>query len=459
MKALLLTSLLLFASCAPTVQLVDPPAMVVPNEYVIHASGPWQPWAKGLRSSQVYPEGNYVIRQEGQEIRIMGTDSILFIQGSTVPPTYVPYDESKDLCKEITQQGVSCSPNFVMKAYERPNDPFYDRQWGYKRMQSEKAWDTVNHTDVKVAVIDTGVSPHPDLNQSIKGGYNAISNNSGNYNDDNGHGSHVSGTACGYSNNSLGVSGATWSCNLFGVKFLSANGSGSLFDAIKAIDWSIANGVRIISASWGGGGYSQPLYDAIKRARDANILFIAAAGNEGRNTDTVANYPSGYELDNVISVGSIDQDGRLSYFSNFGNQSVDLVAPGGSILSTNNLGGYVTLSGTSMATPMVSGVAALIWQQDPSLTYLQVKERLFANAVKRPDLKVRIGELNADAFTLPPTQPVLCDKIKRDRCYAGCKRQYPNQPNKKRKCRRACRIQHHCEVTALEWISEQLGID
>src|SRR5690606_3644862 len=114
--------------------------------------------------------------------------------------------------------------------------------------KSEKAWNVVNHT--------------------IKGGWNVITN-TGNYTDDNGHSSHVAGSVCGYSNNSLGITGASWSCSLYGVKFLAANGSGSLFDAIKAIDWAISQNVRIINASFGGGGYSQPLYDAIKRARDA----------------------------------------------------------------------------------------------------------------------------------------------------------------------------------------------
>lgn len=453
----LLLSLVFVIGCAPSTVTFDPPALVYQGEYVLRARDEWMPFSLGLRSSTTYPKGTYILKElpSGGFVVSEGNSSLGISSASAV----VPYDESKDLCKELSTEDVACSANFVMMAYITPNDPMFKQQWGYKRMESEAGWNKVRQADIKVCVIDTGVASHTDL--QIAGGFNAI-DESNNFLDDNGHGTHCSGTVCASGNNSLGVSGASWGCNLYGVKFLRQDGSGSLFHAVKAIDWSVQNGCKIISASWGGGGFSQPLYEALKRAREAGVLFIAAAGNDGRNTDVSPNYPSGYELDNVLSVAAIDRDGFLASFSNFGKETVDLAAPGVSILSTSKEGGYQTLSGTSMATPHVASVAALVWTQNPSWTYLQVKDKILSAVQLTAPLASKTfsgGELNANKSleSSPPVSPTPtppCNERKLERCYNHCERAYPDNRPRRRKCRIDCRKRHHCERGFVEWVSE-----
>src|SRR5262249_21728522 len=200
-------------------------------------------------------------------------------------------------------------------------------------------------------------------------GFNAI-NNTCNPLDDNNHGTHTSGTIGATGNNGSGVVGVNWNTRIMGLKFLSASGSGNTADAIECIDFAIqakqafasAGGanVRILSNSWGGGGFSQALLDAINRANSNNMLFVAAAGNNNSNNDTTAFFPANYDAPNVVSVAATDNRDAKSSFSNFGATTVDLGAPGTNILSTVRNGGFSVFSGTSMATPHVSGAAALV---------------------------------------------------------------------------------------------------
>ncbi len=159
------------------------------------------------------------------------------------------------------------------------------------------------------------------------------------------------------------------------MKFLNSSGAGTLYAAIEGINYAVANGARIINASWGGGGYSQALYDAIRAAKDAGVLFMAAAGNSGLNNDVYSSYPSSYDLENIIAVAATGQNDRLASFSNYGASSVDIAAPGVDIFSTVP-GGYATYSGTSMATPHVAGLAALVLAANPSLNFRDLKARL-----------------------------------------------------------------------------------
>lgn len=257
-----------------------------------------------------------------------------------------------------------------------------------------EAWNTGGGAPgVVVAVIDSGVDyNHPDLNANIWRNTDEIAdnkidddgngyvddvrgydfaNNDANPMDDNGHGTHVSGTIAG-ENNGAGVVGVNWTAEIMPLKFLGSTGSGSTSNAIRALDYAVAKGAKLSNNSWGGGGYSQALYDAISRANTKGSLFVAAAGNGGSdgvgdNNDTSPHYPSSYNLDNIIAVASTTRTDSLSSFSNYGSTSVDLAAPGSSIYSTLPGGTYGSKSGTSMATPQISGALSLLLSKGSTL--------------------------------------------------------------------------------------------
>ncbi|RYF70663.1 MAG: peptidase S8 [Cytophagaceae bacterium] len=230
------------------------------------------------------------------------------------------------------------------------------------------------------------------------------------------HGTHVAGTIGGKGGNGAGVAGVCWNVKMIGLKFLGANG-GTTANAVKAIDYLTDMKTRhpalnIVASnnSWGGGGFSQALQDAIGRANNANILFVAAAGNGGSdgvgdNNDAVANYPSNYPNANVIAVASITSSGALSSFSNYGATQVDLGAPGSGIWSTVPAAGgkssYASYSGTSMATPHVTGAVALYASTHPGLTAAQIKTGVLAAVTATPSLSGKCttnGRLNVASF-------------------------------------------------------------
>jgi subtilisin family serine protease len=202
------------------------------------------------------------------------------------------------------------------------------------------------------------------------------------------HGTHVAGTIGGQGGNGTGVAGVNWDVSLLSAKFLGANG-GTTANAIKAVDYftdmKTRHGLNLVATnnSWGGGGFSQGLYDAIARANTANIFFVAAAGN---STTSTLSYPAGYDLPNVISVASIDSNGGLSSFSNFSSTWVDLGAPGGGIYSTLPGNTYGTYSGTSMAAPHVTGALALMRSAYPTATMNQLKQALLESVVQTTSL-------------------------------------------------------------------------
>ena len=263
------------------------------------------------------------------------------------------------------------------------------------------AWDTTTGAaDVIVAVIDTGIRyTHQDLvgqmwtnPDEVPGngvdddgdgyvdniyGIDAV-NGDGDPMDDNSHGTHCAGTIGAAANDGYDHVGVAWDVQLMACKFLSADGWGYVSGAVSCIDFAVAEGARVLSNSWGGGGHSQALYDAIARARDAGVLFVAAAGNSATDTDSQPHYPSGYDLDNIISVAAVDRRGDLASWSNFGRNTVDLGAPGVDIYSTvaASDSSYAYYSGTSMAAPHVSGVAALVWATDENLGSAEVRARL-----------------------------------------------------------------------------------
>jgi subtilisin family serine protease len=300
-------------------------------------------------------------------------------------------------------------PNYIVRASATiPNDPSYGDLWGMARIRAPEAWDiTQGSAEIVVGVIDTGIyATHQDLAANIApGGYDFV-NNDADPLDDQGHGTHVSGTIGAVGNNGIGVAGVNWEVKLIGLKFLDATGSGNTADAIRAVEYAATNTalkIKVTNNSWGGGGYSQGLYDAIKRAGETyGQLFIAAAGNDGVDNDQTPHYPSSYDLTNIIAVAAIGDDGALADFSCYGLESVDLAAPGVDILSTiPGAGGqYDSYSGTSMATPHVAGAVALLWSLNPDYSYVEIRNAILESVAANPALDGKMvtgGEL--DLFT------------------------------------------------------------
>jgi subtilisin family serine protease len=292
-------------------------------------------------------------------------------------------------------KGVRCEPNYAQFVTTTPNDPFYAASYVNSQLSLESAWSQTTGSDSLLAVvIDSGISySHPDLQQNIwtnpgetagngidddgNGviddvyGVNAITwggpstlSNAGDPLDDHGHGTHCAGILGARGNNGQGVVGVNWKIKIVAAKFISNTGYGSTANAIKAVQYATSlrqagHKVVVTSNSWGGGGYSQALLDAINAGASAGIMFVAAAGNDAENNDQVPFYPASYPSNAVLSVTSTDQSGNLSYFSNYGASTVDLAAPGSNITSTYLDNQYASTSGTSMAAPQVAGVAAL----------------------------------------------------------------------------------------------------
>jgi subtilisin family serine protease len=223
--------------------------------------------------------------------------------------------------------------------------------------------------------------------------------------DSDGHGTHVAGTIGAIGNNGIGVSGVAWNSQIMALKFMGSNGSGSVADAIRALDYAVAHGAKISNHSYGGTAPYSPLADAIARAQSAGHIVIAAAGNQQRNNDATPYYPASYGHDNVLSVAASDRNDRLGSFSNYGRNSVDLAAPGASILSTLPGGKYGTYSGTSMAAAYVSGAAAVVWGQHPEWSYRQVIDRILSTVDRVAALSDKVstgGRLDLGRAITPP---------------------------------------------------------
>lgn len=267
-------------------------------------------------------------------------------------------------------------PNYVYHALLVPDDPHYWRQWNMPKISAEPAWDiTRGNAGVVVAVVDTGVDlDHPDLAGNIVSGYNFI-NPGGPPQDDHGHGTHVAGISTAVTDNGVGVAGVAGGCRIMPVKVLNNVGEGTDFDVASGIQWAADNGARIINMSLGGPDYSYALAEAVDYAYGKNVLLIAAAGNDGLESIL---YPAA--LPHVMAVGATDSADSLASFSNYGD-ALDLVAPGVSIFSTLWDNSYTYLSGTSMATPHVAGVASLVQSLRPDYTNDQVENALKAGCV------------------------------------------------------------------------------
>lgn len=343
-------------------------------------------------------------------------------------------------------------PNYVYRHQATSNDPYYTdgSLWGMYGdatspanqygSQAGEAW-AANHTNcsnVWVGIIDEGyMYTHEDLaaNAGTNPGEtadNGVDDDGNGYVDDvygwdfaNGdksvfdgttddHGTHVAGTIGGVGGNSKGVAGVCWSVKLINAKFLGRNG-GTTANAVKAVDYmtdlKTRHGINLVatSNSWGGGGFSQSLQDAIERANAQNILFIAAAGNDSNDCDTSTScYPAEYPNANLMAVASITNSGAMSSFSNYGATTIDIGAPGSGIYSTvpassrgKIVSSYASYNGTSMATPHVSGAAALYAAYHAGSSAATIKNAILNSAVATPSLNGKVvsnGRLNVSAF-------------------------------------------------------------
>jgi len=320
----------------------------------------------------------------------------------------VAWVEANTILRLVGTAGRMPNDADFAKQYALLNDGSITGSVAGADIKATEAWNiTTGSKRVLVGVIDTGVDyAHPDIapnywtnpgesgtdaqgrDKSTNGvdddnngfvddvrGWNFVGNNN-NPTDDHNHGTHCAGVIGASTNNSAGIAGVAWDVSIVGIKFLSASGGGTLVDAVKSIEYATKIGVTMTSNSWGGGGYSETMAAAITDAKNKGILFIAAAGNDADNNDSGDHYPSGYQIDNVIAVAATDSKDQLASFSNYGANTVHVAAPGVAIYSTVKAGAYMLMSGTSMATPHVSGVAALIKAAYPDIEAAKIKERL-----------------------------------------------------------------------------------
>jgi subtilisin family serine protease len=349
-------------------------------------------------------------------------------------------------------------PDLIAHALTVANDPYYitGNQWNLKNtgalggvagadIMAEQAWSVAHDaSNIIVAVVDSGIRyTHEDLaanmwtNSGETGldslgrdkrtngidddgdgyiddvhGINVL-NHSGDPNDDWGHGTHVAGTVGAVGNNGVGIAGINWGVKLMACKFIDRSGNYSVSDAITALDYARSKGANIVTGAWGGATFaSAALRDALMALRDANIIFVAAAGNTATNNDSAPLYPASYDFANIIAVAATDRTDALASFSDYGAQSVDLGAPGVDIFSCwfGSDSDYRTDSGTSMASAQVAGACALVWAHFPGDTYQQVISRILATVDPLPSLAgktVSGGRLNLAAALSAPVVPVV----------------------------------------------------
>lgn len=331
-------------------------------------------------------------------------------------------------------------PNFLYTALGDgvPNDPDFTQSWGMKNTgQTDRdgnvgrAGSDINvmplwregfrgSKKIVVGVIDTGIDwDHPDLHDNLYTnpgevdgdgkdndgngfiddvhGWN-FGNNNNNSRDNHGHGTHCAGTIGGVGNNATGIAGVNWQVSLMPIKFLGSNAQGTLQATVDSIRYAIKMKVPVLSNSWGNHTSSELLLKTIQEAKDAGIVFVAAAGNSREDNAIRPTFPAAYPVENIISVAATNNRDHLGNFSSFGETSVHVAAPGVNIHSTFLNGGYKIMSGTSMAAPHVAGIAGLLLSAHPTMKFPQAKERLIRTSDPVPILRHRViagGRVNA----------------------------------------------------------------
>jgi sugar lactone lactonase YvrE len=323
-------------------------------------------------------------------------------------------------------------PNYVLTVDRLPDDPRLGDQYALHNtgqtggapgadVDALRAWNIsigegapAGGTGILIGIVDSGADRrHPDLaaNLFVNAGEiadNGIDDDGNGFvddvsgwdfaNNDNdpfddstvGHGTHVSGIAAAAGDNGRGIAGVAWRARLLQVKFINADGNGFSADAIRAMDYAALMGARVLNNSYGGGAFSNAMFDTIAALGTDGVVFVVAAGNDTENLDVKPHYPASYDLPNVIAVAATDDEDGLGTFSSYGGRSVHLAAPGVDILSTLPGGAYGLLSGTSMAAPIVSGAAALLLAVEPGLAPAEIRARLLASARPLPSLQGKV---------------------------------------------------------------------
>ncbi len=415
----------------------------VPNQVLVQFRPGVTEEAKDSIRDRIHAQNDEVVVAQNRRKDMKGD-----LELWNLPPGVEIARAVRDLQQHPTIEFVE--PNWIYQHHAASNDPYFTtgKLWGMYGdgtspsnpfgSQAGEAWvNKTDCTDVYIGIIDEGLMYfHEDLVGNVWTNpfdpVDGVDNDGNGYIDDthgydfhgddnsiydgsgDDHGTHVSGTVGARGNNGTGVAGVCWSgIKLISAKFLGRAG-GTTADAIRAVDYitdlKTRHGLNIVATnnSWGGGGYSISLYDAIERANAANILFIAAAGNSGINIDVTPSYPASYSNSNMIAVAAIDSTGNLASWSNYGSTSVDIGAPGVGIWSTvpkrNNRSAYSSYSGTSMATPHVTGAAALYAATHPGSTAAQIKAAILSEIIGTPSLSgktVTGGRLNVCSGSCP----------------------------------------------------------
>ncbi len=342
-------------------------------------------------TSPAFAPGEIIVKFQ-PHVGLLGAQSSLRVEGLRPLETArrtgsmrvkVPAGQEAETIAELMARGdvEYASLNYIVEALGDPNDSEYWRQWSLKQPQDHdidapEAWDFfTGGSNITIAVIDTGVDlDHLDLQGKIVPGYDFV-NDDTIPDDDHGHGTHVAGIAAASSNNGIGIAGVSWEAKIMPLKVLDASGSGSTFDMADAIRYAVDNGAQVINMSLGAKYSTWPcdwphVEEALNYAVSNNVLVVVAAGNDGQYG---VNCPGAY--DQVMAVGSTTSTDTRSYFSNYGPR-LDIAAPGSSIYSTIRGGSYGYMSGTSMSTPHVAGLAALIWSFIPSYSSSQVRSAI-----------------------------------------------------------------------------------
>ncbi len=348
-----------------------------------------------------------------------------------IMPVRLPLGMTREVAMQILEGDsriAHVEPDFIVHCTGVPNDPYFGLQWSLynpanKRadIKAVEAWRLHRGSrKVIIAILDTGINyKHPDLARNIWTNPEEIPDNeedddnngfvddihgwdfaydTSDPDDRNFHGTHVAGIIGAVTNNNIGIAGIMHEVSLMAVKGIMDGGWGYTSDLIAGIYYAVDNGARIINASWGGGGYQEAMVEALAYARQHNVIFVASAGNYYRNNDEYPFYPASYPCENIVSVGASTNMDSIAVFSHYGRYSVDLFAPGRSIISTALGKSYRYGTGTSMAAPHTTGVLGLLHAADSLMTYREYIDILLSTVERKSYMEgycVSGGRLNA----------------------------------------------------------------